>query len=131
MELELVPVSPSGLIVRLLQKVKYKDFQVKATGTLTEPIWIFEVKTGKEILQGLLQNTPLATIDVTAKPCKLVPIFNVTRPEHICITDGAYLGTSNISKKKTAVIERGIIRRLLEGRLKEKPYLSRVELTYG
>jgi hypothetical protein len=112
-------------------KIKYKEYQVRATGNLTEPIWIFEVKTDKEILQGLLQNAPLATIDVTAKPCKLVVTFNVTRPEHICITDGAYLGANSITKKKTAIIERGIIHRLLEGRIKEKPYLSQVELTYG
>jgi hypothetical protein len=114
------------------EKVKYKEYQVRVTGTLTEPTWIFEVKTHKQILQGLLQNTPLATIDIRSKPCKLVATFNVIA-EHIFITDAAYLGISGITKKKTAIIEKAIIRRLLDEKLnlEDIPYLSRVELVYG
>jgi hypothetical protein len=113
------------------EKVKYQAYQVSTKGELNDPIWVFEVKTNEEILQGLLQNTELATIDVKTKPCCLVATFYVMEPEDICLTDAQWFLTKQIPKKKMAVIERRIVRLFLEKKLKQKPYLSRVELAYG
>ncbi len=113
------------------ENVEYKEYQVRTKGGLKDPTWVFEVKTDKEILQGLLQDAELAIIDVKAKPCSLVATFNVTRPEDLRLTDAQWLWRKNITKKKLAVIERGIVRHFLEKKVKLEPYLSRVDLPHG
>jgi hypothetical protein len=112
-------------------KVKTLEYQVRTGGgTPNEPSWIFEVKTSRQILEGLLQKTDLATIDVKSKPCRLVATFTLRKTEDICITNGELLWSKNITKKKIAVIERTIARRWLNEILNQKPYLSRVELVH-
>jgi hypothetical protein len=112
-------------------KVKTLESQVRTGGgTPDKPSWIFEVKTSKDILQGLLQKTELAIIDVKSKPCRLVATFVVRKTEDICITNGELLWSKNITKKKIAVIQRTIARLLLNEILNQKPYLSRVELVH-
>ncbi|MEO1339760.1 MAG: hypothetical protein AAFV28_01135 [Cyanobacteria bacterium J06635_13] len=113
------------------EKAKIIEYQVKTIGSqLNQPSWAFEVKTGKDILEGLLQNTELATINIKSKPCHLMATFEVSKPEDICITNGELLWSRNITKNKIAVIERKIARILLDEVLNQKSFLSRVELIH-
>ena len=112
------------------EKTKYKEYQVSTKGELKDPTWVFAVKTKREILQGLLQNAELASIDVKAKPCSLAATFNVPQPEDICLSDAKWLLSEGITKKKWAIIERGIVRRFLDKKLRQKPYLSQVKLEH-
>jgi hypothetical protein len=114
------------------EKVKNTEYQVRTGGgNLNEPSWIFEVKTNQEILEGLLQDAELATIDVKSKPCSLEATFGVKKTEDIFITNGELLWSKNITKKKIAVIERGIVRLLLNEIINQQPYLSYVKLKHG
>lgn len=116
------------------EKVNTQEYQVNfGGGKLDEPRWIFEVKTGRDILEGLLQNTELATIKIESnesKPCLIVATFEAEKPEDICVTNGELFGSKNITKKRIAVIERKLVRLFLDEVLNQKPYLSRVKLTY-
>jgi hypothetical protein len=112
-------------------KVKYQEYQVTTRGDDNTPTWIFEVKTDKEVLEGLLQNTTLATIDVQGKSCSLIATFEITKPQDICITDAQLLWVKNISDKKKKIIAAKVRRLFLEQKLEPISYLSRVELSYG
>lgn len=101
--------------------------QVTTQGSENSPVWIFEVERGKPVLKGSLNNAKLATINVTAKPCRVEAIFFVS-PRDVCLTEAEGLWPQNISKKRSAVITRAIAHRLLKQKL--KPYLSRQELRY-
>ena len=116
---------------RRAEKAKSQEYKVITKGGLNDPTWIFAVKTSREILQGLLQNADLASIDVKAKPCSLLATFYIAKPEDIRLSDADWLLTKSITKTKMAIIERGIVRRFLEKKLREKPYMSKVELIYG
>ncbi|MEL6578655.1 MAG: hypothetical protein AAFQ14_02795 [Cyanobacteria bacterium J06621_12] len=117
-------------IKKLTEKVKYEEHQIKIKGTEKNPIWIFEVKTDKEILEGLLQDENLATINLKADSCSLVATFHITKPEDICIIDAQWLWVKEISDKKKKVIAAGIVRRFLEKKINLNSYLSRVELVH-
>ena len=101
--------------------------KVAVRGTPTRPVWVFEVDKGGSVLKGVLKNTALATLDVKAKPCYLEAIFDVA-PRDIHLSEAEGLWPKNISKKKSVVIERAIIRRFLEQKL--SPYLSRQTMRY-
>ncbi len=113
------------------EKVKYQRYQVSTKGELNKPTWTFIAQIREQILQGMLQDTDLATIDIKGTPCSLVATFCVTKPEDICITDAQWLWSKNITKIGMAIIERGIVRKFLEEKLQQEPYLSQVELSYG
>ncbi|MEM9273804.1 MAG: hypothetical protein AAGA80_12675 [Cyanobacteria bacterium P01_F01_bin.143] len=112
------------------QEFKYKEYQVRTEGGNADPCWIFEAKY-QEFLEGLLQDTELAIVDVTEKPCRLVAIFNIEAIEDICLTNGKLLGIKNITKKRLAIVERWIANYWIENLLQNQSYLSRVELTHG
>ena len=101
--------------------------QVTIQGSQENPAWIFEVEKGKPVLKGLLKSVLLATLNVTAKPCCIEATFEVS-PRDVYVTEAEGLWPKNISKKRSAVIERAIARRFLERKL--KPYLSRHKLQY-
>lgn len=113
------------------KELSYKDYQVSTEGSLQDPAWVFEVKTNKEILEGLLKSADLAEVQVNAKPFSLLATFEVEDNQDIHLVNGSLLWKKNITKKKMAVLERSIIKRWLQEILKEKPYLSRQELTHG
>lgn len=108
------------------------EFQIRACQVITKasevhPAWVFVEEIGESILRGLLNNTKLATLNVTAKPCRVEATFEAsTRDVHLTEANG--LWPSNISRNKRAVLERLIVLRLLEPKL--KPYLSRQEWQY-
>lgn len=113
------------------QEYTYKDSQVRTKGGLGDPTWFFEVKTNLEFLDGTLSKTDLATIDVEQKPCSLIATFELDDSDDIYLVNGSLLWQKNITKKKTAVLHRMIVNRLVEELLREQPYLSRQELAYG
>ncbi|HBE20318.1 MAG TPA: hypothetical protein DEG17_23660 [Cyanobacteria bacterium UBA11149] len=91
------------------------------------PTWIFEEEIGKPVLKGFLDKVKLATLNVTAFPCRIQATFEVSGRD-ICITDAEGLWQSDMSRNKMAVLEQLTIKRLLEPKF--KPYLSRVMLRY-
>lgn len=91
------------------------------------PTWIFEEEIGKPVLKGFLHKVKLATLNVTAFPCRIQATFEVSGRD-ICLTDAEGLWQSDISRNKRAVLEQLTIRRVLEPKF--KPYLSRVQLRY-
>ncbi|MGB5961838.1 MAG: hypothetical protein WBG73_14315 [Coleofasciculaceae cyanobacterium] len=101
--------------------------KVAVRGTPTRPVWIFQVDKDGSVLKGVLKNTSLATLDITEKPCYIEATFEVA-PRDIHLSEAEGLWPKNISKKKSVVIERAIIRRFLE--LKLSPYLSRQIMRY-
>jgi hypothetical protein len=108
-------------------KFQYMVCQVTTNGSEENPTWILEVERGEPFLKGLLKNGLLGTMNVMKKPCYLEATFNVSARD-VCITDVEGVWPSNISKKRSAVIERAIVRCFLKRKF--KPYLSRVELRY-
>jgi len=91
------------------------------------PVWVFEQEMGEPVLKGFLKKAKLATLNVMALPCRVEAIFEVSKRD-LCLTDAEGLWPPDISRNKRAVLDRLIIQRLLEPKL--KPYLSRAELHY-
>lgn len=91
------------------------------------PTWIFEPEKGSQVLNGLLNRAKLATLNVLSLPCRIEATFAVNRRD-ICLTDAQGLWPLNLSRNKRAVLDKLIIQRLLEPKL--KPYISRAELQY-
>jgi hypothetical protein len=117
---------------KVSEKVKYLQYQFSTEGNRNSPTWIFvAVRIEEQILQGLLQETELATVDIKGKPCSVVATFGVTKLGDICLTDAEWLWVRNITKIRMAVIERAIVRNFFEDRLQQETYLSKVELSYG
>jgi len=108
-------------------QVQFVACQVTTKGSPENPTWVFKVEAGEPVLKGLLKNVKLGTLNVTAKPCRVEATFEVS-PRDVYITEAEGLWPKNISRKRSAVIERAIIRRFLERKL--KPYLSRQQLQY-
>lgn len=95
--------------------------------TEENPVWIFEEEIGEPVLKGVLNQVKLATVNVFALPCRIEARFEVSKRD-VCLTDAEGLWPPDISRNKRAVLDRLIIQRLLEPKL--KPYLSRAELHY-
>jgi hypothetical protein len=95
--------------------------------TEENPVWIFEEEIGEPVLSGVLNQVKLATVNVFALPCRIEARFEVSKRD-VCLTDAEGLWPPDISRNKRAVLDRLIIQRLLEPKL--KPYLSRAELHY-
>jgi hypothetical protein len=111
---------------KIAKTYKTKVYQVRTKGTETAPVWEFVAKANP-CLQGLLKEAKLATIKVIDKPCGAKATFEVD-VQNVYLTDAGWLLEKNLIKKKSAVIERRIIKNFLEAKL--KPYLSRVEWRY-
>lgn len=101
--------------------------QMTTKGSEENPSWVFAVEKSADVLSGLVKNVKLGTLDVTAKPCYVEVSFDVL-PHHIHLTETVGLWSPTISKKRRAVLERGIARHFFERKL--KPYLSQQVLRY-
>lgn len=108
------------------------EFQVRACQVIAKasdiyPAWVFAEEMGNSVLRGLLNNAKLATLNVTAKPARVQATFEASmRDIHLIEVSG--LWPPNISRNQRAVLERLIVLRVLEPKL--KPYLSRQEWQY-
>lgn len=85
------------------EKIKTEVSQVLKTGSEENPAWVFEVKTGKSILEGGATEK-LGTIQVNTNPCTVKATFKV-RKEDIRLTWGRVGWTDNVTRNKLAVIE--------------------------
>lgn len=90
------------------------------------PAWVFE-EIGELVLRGSLYQAKLATLNITALPCRVEATFVISKQD-LCLTDAEGLWPPDISRNKKAVLERLMIQRLLEPKI--KPYLSKAELHY-
>jgi hypothetical protein len=95
--------------------------------TEENPVWIFEEEMGEPVLKGGLNQVKLGTLNILTLPCRVEATFEVSKRD-VCLTDAEGLWSPDISRNKRAVLDRLIIQRLLEPKL--KPYLSRAELHY-
>lgn len=91
------------------------------------PAWVFEAEISEQVLKGSLHQAKLATLNITALPCRVEATFAISKLD-LSLTDAEGLWSSDISRNKKAVLERLIIQRLLEPKF--KPYLSKAELHY-
>lgn len=91
------------------------------------PAWVFEEEMGELVLKGSLNQAKLATLNMTALPCRVEATFEVSKRD-VCLTDAEGLWPADISRNKRAVLDRLIVQRLLEPKF--KPYLSKAELHY-
>jgi hypothetical protein len=108
-------------------KFQFSVAQVTTKGLEEEPGWVFEEKTGEQVLKGTISNQKLAAVAVNGKPCTIKATFGVSECD-IYVSGGEGLWRSDISRNKKAVIERLIILNFLKSKI--KPYLSRQELQY-
>ncbi|WP_139240686.1 hypothetical protein [Geitlerinema sp. PCC 9228] len=108
-------------------KFQFSVAQVTMKGLGKTPGWVFEEKTGEQVLKGTISNQKLAAVAVNGKPCTIKATFEVS--EHDIYVSGAEgVWPSDISRNKRAVIERLIVRNFLKSKI--KPYISRQELQY-
>lgn len=91
------------------------------------PTWVFEEEMGQPVLKGLLERVKLATLNITALPCRVQATFEVSQRD-VCLTDAEGLWSPDLTRNKQAVLTRLIVQRLLEPQF--KPYLSQAELHY-
>lgn len=91
------------------------------------PAWVFEAEITEQVLRGSLHQAKLATLNITALPCRVEATFEISKLD-LFLTDAEGLWSPDISRNKKAVLERLIVQRLLEPKF--KPYLSKAELHY-
>ena len=101
------------------------SIQVTTKGSKENPAWVFQAES-QPVLQGLIQNAKLGTLNVSARPCRVAATFEVSLRD-VCLTDAEGLWPPDISPNKRAVLDRAIMH-LLKSR--STPYLSRAELHY-
>jgi hypothetical protein len=108
-------------------KFQFSVAQVTTKGSEQDPAWIFEQKTGEQVLKGTISDQKLATVRVERKPCTIQATFSVSERD-VYISEAEGLWSSSISRNKKAVIERVLVLNRLKSKL--KPYVSRQELKY-
>ena len=101
--------------------------QITTNVSEENPAWVFEAEMSEQVLKGSLYQAKLATLNITALPCRIQATFEISKLD-LCLTDSEGLWSSDISRNKKAVLERLIVQRLLEPKF--KPYLSKAELHY-
>lgn len=87
----------------------------------TAPSWYFSTQPGREPLQGALHSLPLATLDFTEELQHLTATVT-TQPADVVLADVEGLWRHDISPNQHAVLERAVVRMLVETCL--TPYLS-------
>jgi hypothetical protein len=113
-------------VIRAVEACQHPNSQVSDRTLGNNPTWVLAGYKNK-VLKGFLKHTLLGTVNVLAKPCRVEARFCVS-PQDIYIMNMEGLLPPTVGKKKKAVIERAIARRLLKQKF--KPYLSRQELQY-
>ncbi|CCI15878.1 hypothetical protein MICAF_1620006 [Microcystis aeruginosa PCC 9807] len=104
-----------------------KKYGVKTEGGESDPIWIFTPITG-EVLEGLLQDTLLATIDVTKNPCTVISTFQKPEPEDIKILEAPLYFTNFMSENKQTILQQLVIKQSLKKILENCDYLSQISM---
>ncbi len=109
-------------------KVKRKVYQCRTRGDETNPIWVFEAKTGEQgILEGQLTQERLGIVEIADEICYVKATFQIRMQSDLyLIESGGLLGASNLSRNKSAFIERAFFQQFVERKL--QPHLSQVEM---
>lgn len=90
-----------------IEKTTEEVSQVKKIGSEDKPGWIFEAYGEHSILNGLLREAPLGTLQIAELPCEIVADF-IVRGEDVRLTWGRMGQVENIHRNKLALIERAI-----------------------
>ncbi|MFZ1030168.1 MAG: hypothetical protein WAN66_28520 [Limnoraphis robusta] len=109
------------------EKFQKTVYHVSTKGDERSPAWVFEADKDESVLKGTLADQKLATVDITEISHQLTATFEVVS-KNVYVGDAEGIWPDNISQNKLAIIEKLIINRLLESKL--KPYVSKVELSY-
>lgn len=107
------------------------SFQVEKIGSEDKPAWIFEAYGDRPILEGMLTEIPLGTLQVDELPCEITADFMV-RGEDVQITwrqieqeDVHYYWArrkvEKIHRNKLAVIKRAIALRYIKPMVESAP----------
>jgi hypothetical protein len=97
----------------LTETATVEVFQVKKIGSEDSPAWIFEAYGDRTVLEGMLTETLLGTIQVNESPCEITADFTV-RGDDVQITWGQIGQVKNIHRNRLAVIERAIALRYIK-----------------
>lgn len=102
------------------EKTTVEVFQVKKIGSEAQPAWVFEAYGNRTILEGMLAETLLGTLQIDGIPCEITADFTV-RGEDVQITWGRIGQVENIHRNKLAVIERFIALRYIKTLVEPTP----------
>ena len=122
------------------EKTTVEVFQVEKIGSEDKPAWIFEAYGDRPILEGMLTEIPLGTLQVDELPCEIAADFMV-RGEDVQITwrrieqenvhhYWARRKVEKIHPNKLAVIERAIALRYIKSMVESEPR-GQGRWTYG
>jgi len=109
------------------QKIILDVYQIDTKGNEDYPCWEFRVKTGEPCLQGVLEQEPLAGIEVSETPCQIEARFT-TSERYLYFEGVGGIWPSDISPNKMAILEKLIFSKILYSRF--NPYLSYQEIRY-
>jgi hypothetical protein len=101
---------------------------ITTNGSELNPVWVFEVERGSQVLKGMLPKEKLGTLTVNNQPCCMEATFEVVL-KYVHITGVEGLWPENTSRNKQILATRMIAKHLCNSQL--QPYLSRAELRYG
>lgn len=104
----------------LTETATVEVFQVKKIGSEDKPAWIFEAYGDRTLLEGMLVETLLGTIQIDESPCEITADFTV-RGEDVLITWGQVGSVKNIHRNKLALIERAIALRYIKPMVEAAP----------
>jgi hypothetical protein len=104
----------------LTEKITVEVFQVKKIGSEDKPAWIFEAYGDRIVLEGMLTNALLGTLQIAELPCEMTADFTV-RGDDVQLTWGQVGQAKNIHRNKRAVIERAIALRYIKPMVESTP----------
>ena len=102
------------------EKITVEVFQVKKIGSEDKPTWIFETYGDRTVLEGMLTEAQLGTLQIDELPCEIAADF-IVRGDDIQITWGRIGQVDNIHRNKLAVIERAIALRYIKPMVESAP----------
>ncbi|MGL4498655.1 MAG: hypothetical protein ACRCU2_06290 [Planktothrix sp.] len=111
-----------------INKLKTTVCQVSGKGAENNPSWNFEVKDGSPYLIGGIFKEVLARLEIDSNPCVIEAVFT-TSIKNLYIEGVDGIWPTKISRNKKAIIEKFLVRRLLEP--KTQPYVSKQDLKHG
>ncbi|MBD1995091.1 hypothetical protein H6G00_00415 [Leptolyngbya sp. FACHB-541] len=102
------------------EKITVEVFQVKKIGSEAKPAWIFEAYGDRTVLEGMLRETLLGTLQIDKLPCEIAADFTV-RGEDVQLTWGQIGLAKDIHRNKLALLERAIALRYIKPMVESAP----------
>ncbi|WP_144053219.1 hypothetical protein [Xenococcus sp. PCC 7305] len=109
------------------KRIKEEIYQVYTKGTEEEISWIFQLKTEKAILEGILQAEQLGILELKSKSCMIEATFEV-EDKDVRITQTSGLWDQDMSLEEKGMLETEFYSEFIKPLL--RPYVSRVELCH-